>query len=171
MTQADQSTTGAGTRERIWRNLYRAEVNARYFGLLCPWYAIVERAVAIVSALSASATVTKWAIWTSLPGSLSVFSGATAVLTIITATTNLAGRTTAVVDLRSKWTLQKSAWESAWAKARNGHLVTEDEANAIAKVEADLTKLELGMFVFGGLKHKAQDEACDALGVDRKPRR
>jgi hypothetical protein len=163
-------STGDGTRLRVWKNLYRAEVNVRYFAQLCPWYRTVERAIAILSAITASAAVTKWAIWQQLPGSLEAFSGFTAVLTIVTATTNLAARCLAIVDLQTKWLAQKNAWESAWSKIGNGDLVTDATADDIARAEVELTKLEAGMFEFGRLRRKAQDAACDALGVARKPR-
>jgi len=168
---ASTNTESDECRKLIWKGLYKAQVNVRYFTKLAHRYGVAERYISLTIAITASAGIAKLKFWENVPWGWETLTAITAVLGLTNVTFNYAAKAASLADLHCKWIAQRDEWEFAWARANAGQLVGFDEIKRIASPERELQRTESNFWHSEKLRLEAQDEACDALGVPRQIRR
>lgn len=164
---APQSATPPAVRELLWRCRFKAHVNVRYFTNLHRWYAVGARWSALSAALTACATVAGLKVWEQHPTIWTSVTAATAVLGVVSAVLNFPKESETLADLRAKWVVSQQRWDRAWAEAAS---VPASVAivEKLQRAEADLEEKGSAFPTWSRLVDRAQDEACDALGIERK---
>ncbi len=161
-----------GFRDLLWNALLGADLSGRYFGRLTVRYQRWDRGAKILIALTASTSVSGWAVW-GAPGLdwawkvLSATSAVVAVaLPIIDPTTSL--KTAA--NLKASWGSILGEYELLWSELpmlseRSAH----DAYQRIMNEEKKLGELEAVFPRSSRLILECQDEVCRARGLEVRP--
>jgi hypothetical protein len=169
---AEIMSNHSGFRDLLWSALLGADLSGRYFGRLTVRYQRWDRGAKILIALTASTSVSGWAVW-GTPGLdwvwkvLSATSAVVAVaLPIIDPTTSLK----ATSNLKGAWVAILKDYELLWSELP---MLSEQSAydayQRIMNEEKKLGELEAVFPRSRRLILDCQDEVCRARGLEGRP--
>jgi hypothetical protein len=150
----------------LWQLLFRAYFNFCYFEDLGSYYIWADRIVRILSGLSACAALTAF-FPNQFPAAWKCFVLLSATASVTSVALAFASDAGTLGEIKLGWLECANARQLKWALTEDGAELTEQDLKDLQTAE---TKLEHSARRFPRMKWlviKAQDEACELLGVPK----